>query len=170
MMVGVVRVILLRGSPERVHYSRRRFIVTLLLAVAAAGAVQAFYYLDHVVFIILRIFAELTMFMLGMVVLTAWVARFRLAYVMLLLVLISLGHDLVLLALAVVGQVTATLPWPAWAGWPVHLAALYGASNVLSWGLRTGLVRGGLVALGIVVLSLGIELAFRWLYDLAAAG
>ena len=100
LISGMLRVIFLRGSPERVYYTRRRFIVALLLAVAVSALVQWFYHGDHLVFVILRVFAELTMFMLTMVFLTRRVARFRLAYLMLVLVLISLFADTFLLALA----------------------------------------------------------------------
>jgi len=170
MLRGIGRVILLRGSPERVHYSRRRFIVALLLAVAAAAAAQAFYHLDHIVFVILRVFAEITVFMLAMVVLTAWIARFRLAYVMLLLVLISVSYDLALLLLAVAGQILGTLPWPWYAGAPLALSGVYGAANVMAWGLRKPLLQGLLVVLAMLATSAAIEQAFRWLYGLAAAG
>ena len=166
MVVGVLRVAVLRGSPERVHYSRRRFIIGLILAVLTSAAVQWFVYHDHIVFTILRVFAELTMFMLAAVLLTAKVARFRLAYALLLLVLISLFADAALLLVAPfdLGAAVHTV------GFVLGLIALYGASNTMSWALRKPLVQGAFVMLVYVVAVIGLDLAFQTLYNMVALG
>ncbi|MEM7077489.1 MAG: hypothetical protein AAF513_02570 [Pseudomonadota bacterium] len=158
--VGLLRVIFLRGSPERVFYTRPRFIWGLLLAMCASAAVGFYFYQDHPVFVILRIFAKLTMFMLTIVFLTRKIARFRLAYMMLVLVLISLLVDTVLLVLAAF--------WPeAWrlgTGMVLGACAFYGASNTFAWGLRKPLWHGALVAGLYVAAALALEHAFRSLY------
>ncbi len=163
---GLAKVVFLRGSPERIFYTRRRFIVSLLLAVAASAAVQAFYFNDHLVFVILRVFAELTMFMLAIVFLTRKIARFRLAYAMFVLVLISLAADLVLIVLSV--------PVPesvrGGVGYGVGLVALYGASNTVAWGLRKPLHHGAGVMALYVAAVVGLDSAFRSLYQTMAGG
>ncbi len=170
MLAGLWRVILLRGSPERVHYSRRRFVVALLLAVAASAGAQVLFHEDHVVFVILRVFAELTMFMLAMVLLTARVARFRLAYVMLLLVMISLAADAVLMLLSGLFVITPVYTARYLLLAAVSLTAWYGAGSVMAWGLRAPLSRGLLVMAAYLAAATVIDLSFRWLYDLVAAG
>ena len=69
LLQNVLRIVFLRGSPERIYYTRRLFIVAVILAVLVSALVQWFYHGDHVVFVILRVFAELTMFMLMAVLL-----------------------------------------------------------------------------------------------------
>ena len=166
MAVGVCRVVLLRGSPERVHYSRRRFIVALILAVLASAGVQVLFYEQHVVFTILRVFAELMMFMFTMVFLTAKVERFRLSYAMLLLVLISLFADCLLLLIA--GFSLANYANPI--GLLIAAIAFYGASNTVAWALHKPLGGGLLVMAGYVAAVTGLDVAFRFLYEIAAAG
>ncbi len=164
MTNGVYRVVFLRGSPERVHYSQRRFIVSLLLAIIASAAAQFLYFGDHVVFVILRVFAELTMFMLTMVVLTSRIPRFRLAYLMLILVLISLFADMLLLLLSPLPLGDAHMG----IAWLVGGVALYGASSATAWGLKKPIQQGVLVMGVYVLLVLAINVAFRALYDMAA--
>lgn len=163
--VGLLRVIFLRGSPERVFYTRPRFIWGLLLASVASGLVGLYFYHDHLVFVILRVFAKLTMFMLTIVFLTRKIARFRLAYMMLVLVLISLLIDVVLLVLASF--------WPdAWrttTGIALGACAFYGAANTFAWGLRKPISHGAFVALLYVAAALALEHAFRGLYNVMLA-
>ena len=164
LITGTFRVMLLRGSPERVHYSRPRFLVGLALAILASGLVEWLVYGDHIVFIILRLFAELTMFMLAVTLLTAKVARFRLAYAMLLLVWISVFTDTLLLLAAPfeLGDAAHTL------GFVMGLIALYGAGNVTAWALRKPLVQGVMVMVVYAVAVIGLDLAFQTLYDMIA--
>ena len=166
MMAGVWRVIFLRGSPERVHYSRRRFLVGLFVAILLSGCVQWFVHEDHVTFVVLRVFAELTMFMLAVTLLTAKVARFRLAYAMLLLVLISACADAAMLLFA------ALPPGQILSGTSIvlGLAASFGAANTFAWALRKPISQG-IVVVGVYLAAVwGLNLAFRALYDIAAFG
>ncbi len=169
---GLGRIIFLRGSPERVHYSRRRFVAGLFLALLASAAAQFLFHGDHLVFVILRVFAEVTMFMLMVVILTARIPRFRLAYVMLILVLISLAMDLgLLLAAAVLSLGTPAPGWLVTSIWlTLGLIAAYAGTNVLAWGLRRQVGYAALVLGGYWLAVTFIEQAFRWLYGLAAAG
>ena len=163
---GVLRVVFLRGSPERIFYTRKRFIVGLLAAVLFSGLVQAFYFGDHLVFVILRVFAELTMFMLAMVLLTRKIPRFRLAYMMLALVFISVFIDGCLLALsplfgngaAMGGEITRYIAWGLGA------IGLYGASSTVAWGMRLPINQGALVMALYVAAAVGLDMAFRSLY------
>ena len=168
---GLLRVVFQRGSPERIFYTRRRFIVCLILAVVLSGLAQAFFFQDHLVFVILRVFAELTMFMLAIVLLTAKIARFRLAYMMLVLVMISALMDATLLVLAApLTMLAGSETIRPWLGWLVGAAAAYGAANVFAWGMRREIMIGvGIVAMYLIA-SVGLDLAFRGLYDVMAAG
>ena len=166
LVVGVLRVIFLRGSPERVHYSQLRFYIALALAVILSAVAQHYFYADHVVFVILRVFAELTSFMLAIVLLTAKIARFRLTYMMLLLVMISIFNDSLLLLFSV-------LPLEQYVmeiGLFVGLVSLYGASSVMAWGLRKPLQSGAGVMALYVAAVVGLDLSFRFLYDIVATG
>jgi len=170
------RVVFRRGSPERILYTRRRFIIGLFAAIAACGLVHAFYYQDHLVFVILRIFAELTTFMMAMVILTAKIPRFRLAYLMLVLVLISVSMDTILIVLAAllagVMQVAPELEGATlrtYMGLAVALPMLYGASSCVAWGLRKPWSQGAIVMAAYVAVATGIDLAFRGLYGIMAA-
>ena len=164
MMNGVLKVMVLRGSPERVYYSRPRFIVALVLALILSASVQWLVYHDHLVFVILRVFAELTMFMLAAVLLTAKVARFRLACTLFLLVLINVVADSLLLLVAPfdLGESVHTV------GWLLALAAFYGASNTVAWALRKPITTGMLVMLVYAAAVFGLDLAFRTLYNMVA--
>ncbi|MEM7097546.1 MAG: hypothetical protein AAF541_04740 [Pseudomonadota bacterium] len=166
LVTGTFRVMLLRGSPERVHYSRPRFLVGLALAILASALVEWLVYGDHIVFMILRLFAELTMFMLAVTLLTAKVARFRLAYAMLLLVWISVFTDGVLLLAAPLnlGDSVHTL------GFVVGLIALYGAGNTVAWALRKPLAQGIMVMVVYAIAVICLDLAFQTLYDMVAFG
>ena len=170
LILHVGRIVFLRGSPERIYYTRRLFIVSLLLAVAASAAVQTVLFDDHVVFVILRVFAELTMFMLMMVVLTAKIARFRLARMMLVLVLISLMADTLLTLIgAVVSYRTAEPQLVDTIAYAFAAVALYGAANVTAWGLQRPLHVGAGVMLLYAIASTGLDMAFRGLYEIMAA-
>ena len=161
---NVFRIVFLRGSPERVYYTRRLFIVALVLAIAASAATQALLFGDHLTFVVLRVFSELTMFMLMMVLLTAKVARFRLVRMGLALVLISLFADLLLIALSPMLQTNGA----GLLAFGVAGLALYGAANALAWSLRKGILNGltyvGLYAVGVQ----GLDYAFRSLYQMMA--
>ena len=167
LLLSVLRIVFLRGSPERIYYTRRLFIVALLLAVLASAAAQFLYHGDHVVFVILRVFAELTLFMMMMVLLTAKIGRFRLARMMLALVLISLLADTVLVLLS-------ALPLPEMEqlhdvlAYAVAAAALYGGASAMSWGLSRPLWTAVAYMAGYVVAVLALNGAFRHLYGMYA--
>ena len=170
LLASVGRIVFLRGSPERLYYTRRLFIVSLLLAVAASAAVQLVLFDDHLVFVLLRVFAELTMFMLMMVVLTAKIARFRLARMMLVLVLISLFTDLLLTLIGtVLSYRTSTAELVDTIAYGVSAVALYGGSSVVAWGLQRPLWAGAGVLLLYVIAARGLDMAFRGLYEIMAA-
>ena len=164
MIVGVFRVVFLRGSPERVHYSQLRFYFALGAAFLASAGVQWFFHNQHVVFVILRVFAELIMFMLMVVLLTRKVARFRLTYMMLLLLLINLFGDLFLLGLApVLPQQAGTLVAVA-----VGAVVFYGAASVSAWAQQAPLLQG-VVVIGLYVAAVtGLDMAFQYLYNMVA--
>ena len=154
----------LRGSPERILYVRKFFIVALLSALVTSGLLQFFGYGDHVVFVILRVFAEITMFMLWMVFMTAKVARLRLANMMLVLMMISVVMDLATLLVV--------LPFPlelrANVGMIMGIVAAYGVSNVVAWALRKPILFGAL-HFGLYLAAVtGLDLAFRGLYETMA--
>jgi hypothetical protein len=167
LVSSVGRIVFLRGSPERIYYTRRLFIVSLFLAVLASAAVQLLLFDDHLVFMLLRIFSELTMFMLMMVVLTAKIARFRLARMMLVLVLISLLADILLSAVGTVFsyRTAATQAVDAIA-YAVGIVAMYGAASVVAWGLQRSLPMGAGVMLLYLAAVLGLDMAFRGLYQI----
>ena len=167
----VIRIVFLRSSPERIYYSQRLARVSVLLAVVASAGAQALYFQDPVVFVILRVFAEVTMFMLMMVVLTAKITRLRLARVLLVLVLISLIVDS-LLSLLGAGFNIAGLGQDVRQGlaYAVALVALYGAASVLGWGLNKPLLQGTGVIVLYVLAVLGLDMSFTHLYQLVAGG
>ena len=162
---SLVRIMLLRGSPERILYSRTEFIVGLALAVVVSGLVQMVFHGDHVIFAILRVFAELTVFMLWMVLLTARVARLRLASLMLVLVWMSVLVDVCLLPLAWLSQPDLRLALALLVGG----ALAYGASSAVAWALHRKFARGGVHVIGYIGGVLAIDLAFRHLYGIVAA-
>lgn len=159
------RIMFMRGSPERLLYSRRTMIVALLLAVLLSGAARMVYFGDHLTFAILWAFAKTTMFMLWMVLLTAKVARLRLASMMLSLVLISLCIDGVYLLTGPLPLGEArTLLGRVWG-----LSALYGMASVVGWALRKPLGTGAMQATGYLAAVVGLDMAFRHLYATMAA-
>jgi hypothetical protein len=171
LLKDVARIVFLRGSPERIYYTQRLGRYSVLLAVAASAAAQAVFFQNNVVFVILRVFAEVTMFMLMMVLLTAKITRLRLAKVLLTLVLISLLTDSILtlsgigLNLASIELNLRTLP-----GYLLAAFALYGASSVVAWGLNKPLLQGAGVMGLYVVAVLCLDMSFRHLYQMIAAG
>lgn len=166
---SVFRIVFLRGSPERIYYTRRLFRGALALAVLASVLVQIYYFGDHLVFVILRVFAELVMFMLMITLLTAKIARFRLARMMLVLVLISLLTDTLLLLMSPLG---AAGIWSAqaaqYAAYLLGAIALYGAASVVAWGLSKPLFQGAGVMALYVAAVVGLDMAFRHLYQIMA--
>ena len=171
LLVSVLRIIFLRGSPERINYDRRLFIVVLLGAVAASAAAQTLYFGDHVAFTILRVFAEVTMFMVMMVLLTAKIPRFRLARMMLALVLISLLCDSLLILLSpITGLGLLESSQATYIAWLVALPAIYGAASVLAWRLRKVFAHGLGVFILYVAAVVGLDMAFRHLYQIMASG
>lgn len=164
LITSVLRIVFLRGSPERIYYTRRLFIVSLFLALIMSGLAQAFYHADHPVFVILRVFAELTMFMVMMVLLTAKIVRFRLARMMLPMVLISLMMDSVLTLLSPLPLGTLTGPLAIALG----AIAFYGAANCLAWGLKAKLWQAAAYLLAYVAAVTGIDSAFRHLFGMYA--
>ena len=162
LLVSVLRIAFLRGSPERIYYTRRLFLFSLLLAVLASAFAQYLYHGDHVVFVILRVFAELTMFMILIVLMTAKIARFRLARMMLPMVLISLLMDAVLTLLS-------PLPLAGLSDYVAFIlgaAALYGATSCLAWGLKARLWQAACYLAVYVVAVYGLDAAFRHLYGM----
>lgn len=166
LLTNVARIVFLRGSPERISYTRRLFIVSLFVAMAASAGAQVFFFADHLVFVILRLFAEVTMFMIMIVLLTAKIPRFRLARMMLTLVLISLLSDSLLIFLSVfpLGE------GAQYVAYAVAGVAIYGGSNCLAWGLHSNFGKGlGCLAL-YVAAAMGLDMGFRGLYEIMAAG
>lgn len=157
---NLLRILFQRGSPERILYLRKLFITSLFGALAASALVQHFVYLDHLVFVILRIFAELTMFMLWVVYLTAKVARLRLANMMLVLLLISITVDLSTL---LVGLFTP-LEGRIWVGIALGAMATYGIGNVVGWALRSSIQIGMLHFISYIAVVTALDLSFRGLY------
>ena len=169
---SLLRILFLRGSPERVLYVRRNFIIGLLGALVASGAAQYLYHGDHLVFMILRVFAEVTMFMLWMVVLTGKVARLRLANAMLILVWTSILMDTVLILIApLMGWLNVedvTRDFLAF-GWGAVLC--YGVINVIAWALRLrGFANMATVHLaGYLIAVFALDASFRGLYNVMAS-
>jgi arginine exporter protein ArgO len=161
-----VRIIFLRGSPERIHYSTRDFIVTLVLAIAASAVVQFVLYGDPVTLVILRVFCELTMFMLGVVLLTRKVARFRLARLMLVVVAISLLADVTLVICGLLGLPVVSKMAP----YVIGIIAIYGAGNALKWALSRPFWVGLAAVGGYVAVVTVLDNTFRGLYAIMAAG
>jgi hypothetical protein len=112
------------------------------------------------------VFAELTVFMVWMVLLTAKVARLRLASLMLVLLLISLFGDSVLLLLSPLPLADVARPL----GLIWGIALLYGAGNATSWALRKPLSHGCLQSGLYGLFAVGLDLAFRGLYEIVAVG
>ena len=162
---SLMRIMFLRGSPERILYSRKLFIGALATALFASGLLQFFGYADHLIFVILRVFAEITMFMLWMVFMTAKVARLRLANMMLVLMMISVIVDVVttLILLPMPMEVRASV------GIALGLVAAYGVSNAVAWALRKPLHIGALYFGLYYVAVTGLDLAFRGLYEVMAS-
>lgn len=162
---SLMRIMFLRGSPERILYSRKLFIGALVSALFASGLLQFFGYGDHLVFMILRVFAEITMFMLWMVFMTAKVARLRLANMMLILMMISVLVDSF--------TTFALLPTPLelrnTVGVVIGLIAAYGVSNVVAWALRKPIHIGALYFALYYAAVTGLDLAFRGLYEVMAS-
>ena len=104
-----------------------------------------------------------------MTLLTAKIARFRLARMMLVLVLISLLTDTLMLVLSPVGGAGLWSPQAAqYVAYLLAALALYGAASVVAWGLNKPLYRGAGV-IGLYVLAVvGLDMAFRHLYQIMA--
>ena len=175
LLSSVFRIVFLRGSPERIYYTRRLAIVALLSAVLASGSAQWLFFGDHVVFIILRVFAEITLFMLMMVFLTAKITRFRLARMMLVLVMISLLTDVVLVLLSPFFflewlNVDHARDYAQYLAYGFGVVAAYGAASVLSWGLRKPWVSGAMLIGTYIVGVVALNSGFRHLYQIIAAG
>ncbi len=170
LTLNVVRIVFLRGSPERIYYTRRLFLVALTIAIAASAATQVLLFGDHLTFVVLRVFAELTLFMLMMVLLTAKVARFRLVRMGLALVLISLFADMLLTVLSPLFVLQILSAESArMLAFGVAGIACYGAANALAWGLQKGVSTGlAYVALYAVAVQ-GLDFAFRSLYQMMAS-
>lgn len=171
-LTSIFRVMLLRGSPERILYDRWLLRIGLGYALIASMAVQWIWHGDGVVFVILQVFAEVTLFMLWMVLLTAKIGRLRLASLIMVLVWMSALADSVLVLAGI----------PAALGVPVQMEAvrqilsvligvvlLYGASNAVSWGLRKPIPQGALQAFGYAAAVWGLVLAFQTLFNTMAA-
>ena len=159
----------LRGSPERILYDRWLLRLGLLFAIVLSGLAQMFYHGDHVVFVLLRVFAELITFMLWMVVLTGSVGRLRLAQAMMVLVWISTFADVVLASIGLSGLANAleeqVLNLTAIV---VSTIAIYGAANTMSWAMRKKLTVGGVHLIGYALVVWALDAAFRGLYNMAA--
>ncbi len=166
IVLATLRIMYQRGSPERILYSRKLMIVCLLLALAVSGLARVLYFGDHIPFAILWVFAKTTMFMLWVVLLTAKVARLRLATMMLSLVLISLVVDSVYILLSPLplGELANPIAW-IWGA-----SALYGMGSVVAWARRQSLLQGLTQAGGYLAVFMGLDLAFRHLYSIMAAG
>ena len=161
----LVRILFLRGSPERILYARSTMLWSLAAAVLASAAARLAYFDDPYIFVLLWVFAKLTMFMLWMTLLTARVVRLRLANAMLCLVLASLAYDVVLLLLSPLplGELAGPAAW-LWAA-----AIAYGAGNIAAWALRKPLTHGLAQVAGYYAAFIGLDLAFRHLYSIMAA-
>lgn len=133
---------------------------------AVSALVQSLVYDEHAVFVILRVFAELTMFMLWVVLLTAKVARLRLASMMMILCLISVAVDLTTLILGVVSPVE----WRNALGFAIGALSSYGVANVVGWALRKPLQIGALHFAGYFVAVTALDLSFRGLYNIMVGG
>lgn len=165
MMQSLLRIMFLRGSPERILYSRKLFIVALLSALVASALLQWFGYGDHLVFVILRVFAEITMFMLWMVFMTSKVARLRLANMMLVLMMISVLVDVITLLVLIPAPEEVSVQ----IGILFGVAAAYGVSNVVAWALRKPIHIGALYFALYYAAATGLDLAFRGLYGIMVA-
>ncbi len=161
----IVRILFLRGSPERILYARSTMLWALAAALVASVVVRLTYFDDMYVFVLLWVFAKLTMFMLWMTLLTARVVRLRLANAMLCLVLASLTYDVVLIAVSPLplGNLAGPVAW-MWAG-----AIGYGAANITAWAVRKPLSHGLAQVAGYYAAFGGLDLAFRHLYSIMAA-
>jgi asparagine N-glycosylation enzyme membrane subunit Stt3 len=166
LLENLVRILFFRGSPERILYARKRFILALCAAMAASAMVQFLVYGDHTVFVILRVFAELTLFMLWVVLLTAKVARLRLASMMMVLCFISVIADLATLLAGTLSPVA----WRNGVGIAVGLLASYGVANVVAWALRKPLQIGVLHFAGYVLAVTLLDQSFRGLYNTMVGG
>ncbi len=172
LLTHLWRIAFRRGSPERLYYTRRLFIVTLLLTLVASAAVQYLYFADPITFVVLRVFAEITCFMVMIVLLTAKIARFRLARMMLVLVLLNLVADTLLLGLVPLQWVNEQLMRDMQL--PLALAvgaiAVYGAGSVMAWGLNKTLLLGVGVILLYVLAVNALDSTFRGLFNVMVAG
>ena len=167
-LVSLLRIMFLRGSPERILYDRRWFILGLVAAIVLSALVQLIYFGDTAIFAGLRVFAELTMFMLWITLLTAKVGRLRLAQAMLMLVWISVVADAVLLLLGLLGLSLPIAPRDVIA---VLWAAVvcYGVVNVIGWARREAMPAAALQVLGYVVAVVVLDGTFRYLFGIMAA-
>ncbi|MEM7002225.1 MAG: hypothetical protein AAF529_15655 [Pseudomonadota bacterium] len=167
-LAALLRIMFARGSPERILYDRKLLIVGLILALLVSAAAQWFFFGDHLVFMILRVFAELTMFMLWMTLLTAKVARLRLAGAMLCLIWICLLGDVLLLLLAPIMPLLAGSISPQTLGLLVAVVLAYGSASVTAWALRKPLTVGALHVLLYGVAVIALDITFRRLFEMAA--
>lgn len=162
---SLARIVFLRGSPERILYDRRLFWLGLTLALVFSALAEATFHQQHLVFVILRVFAETTLFMLWMVLLTAKVARMRLASLMLVLVWINGLGDVLLVLLSPLGLDPAVrMTVSAVLGGIL----IYGAANAVAWALRGRLSRGVLHAGLYAGAVWALVLSFQALYNIIA--
>lgn len=165
-LLDLLRILFLRGSPERILYTRSMAIVGLVVAVCLSTAAQLVFFQDHMVFAILRVFAEVTMFMLWIVLLTAKVAWLRLANTMLVLVWASVLMDAALVLVGVLFSATGAMA--SYAAYLWSAGILYGAVNVVAWALRQrGLFNQAWLHVGGYVVAVwAVDGVFRYLYGM----
>ena len=161
LLRSLLRILFKGGSPERILYSRSLFLAALGAAIVASVLAQWLAHNDHLVFVILRVFAELTMFMLWMVFLTARVARLRLANMGLVLLMISVLADVVtiLAATALEAKVVSVV---------IGLVVFYGIANVVAWAMRKPIQIGAVHFAVYLATVSGLDFAFRHFFDIVA--
>jgi hypothetical protein len=112
---GVARIAFRRGSPQRIPYSSRLTVATLLVLLALAILVQVYVFANDLVGVSLYLFSLFAGLYLGTALLSRRVPAARLRpTVQATLLLLAAAHLILLLAALLTAPFAAALPWMAW--------------------------------------------------------
>ncbi|MGI9328339.1 MAG: hypothetical protein ACR2PZ_24190 [Pseudomonadales bacterium] len=129
---SVARILFARGSPERIQIAPQTLPLSLLLAALAYGLVHLYLFKLSGAQVALSLFSMISILAMSMAWMTRYVARRRLAQVLVAMLLISALLGLLLTAVGLLPLADRQL----WLALPLLLLLLYGLSHCLGYALR----------------------------------
>ncbi len=135
ILQSVFGIALLRRSPERLQPTQTLLFTAIALAMCASAAVEIVYWRQDWVQALLRVFSEFVVLAVGLVWLTRKISRYKFGKMIPALLLISAFGDVAIIVLGSLVTLVPLIP----ATWsvviPIALVQLYGATNVMQFGL-----------------------------------